>query len=148
MLQLFENMEASADIAPSCVICHKNENDLLQPLRRCSKCQTAQYCSRWCQKGDWKQHKRVCTSTASSRQGTTSPFGQHNPGFHAVNELFGFAYNTYLHKLSEKEAMVQLVDCFRMRVEDECNFAGILRGCYGERGPLLESIEFLDLAEK
>src|SRR5436190_8189952 len=35
-------------------------------LKRCAKCQTTLYCSRECQKADWKQHKRVCSSNPAS----------------------------------------------------------------------------------
>ena len=37
-----------------CVVCKSNEN-----LMRCSRCKTSFYCSRVCQKKDWKNHKLI-----------------------------------------------------------------------------------------
>ena len=39
-----------------CYCCKKSETN----LRKCTKCYTAQYCGKQCQKRDWKSHKKVC----------------------------------------------------------------------------------------
>ena len=52
---------ASTKICASCAIL---EVDPEKPLRPCSKCQTVRYCSRDCQKKDWKVHKKTCASAA------------------------------------------------------------------------------------
>ncbi|KAJ7336069.1 hypothetical protein OS493_013447 [Desmophyllum pertusum] len=45
----------------SCYICEK-EGD----VKRCSGCQHAYYCSRTCQRKDWRRHKRHCIPPQSS----------------------------------------------------------------------------------
>lgn len=55
--------------------------------------------------------------------------------------------DTDLHQLSEKDAFSQLIDCYRMRVEDDYNFAGDTRGLYNDENPLPDFRDFLDLAE-
>lgn len=58
------------------------------------------------------------------------------------------APDNYLHKFSEKDTYAQLIDCYRMRAEDDYKFAGDARGLYKEEDPLSDFQEFLDLAEK
>jgi len=47
-----------------CDNCSKHESDPEKPLKACSKCQSAHYCSRECQKADFKKHKKVCAEKA------------------------------------------------------------------------------------
>jgi splicing suppressor protein 51 len=128
------------------------QTDLPQPLKRCAKCQTTTYCSRECQKADWKAHKRICASQASSHQNASSSAGSstgaHNPGFNVMNGLLGLSNDDYLHKLSEKDVLIQLIDCFRMRMEDEYTFGANNFGIYGGESPVPVFKKFLDLAEK
>ncbi|KAK0262826.1 hypothetical protein B0A54_09062 [Friedmanniomyces endolithicus] len=42
-----------------CATCHETAGTDT-PLRRCANCQDAKYCSRACQRSDWKEHKLVC----------------------------------------------------------------------------------------
>ncbi|KAK1071125.1 hypothetical protein LTR74_003506 [Friedmanniomyces endolithicus] len=42
-----------------CATCHKTAGTDT-PLRRCANCQDAKYCSRACQRSDWKGHELVC----------------------------------------------------------------------------------------
>ena len=37
------------------------------PLRRCSQCEIAYYCSKTCQRGHWKQHKAACIAAVAAR---------------------------------------------------------------------------------
>lgn len=46
-----------------CTTCGKESTD---DLDRCSKCKTVYYCGRKCQKIDWKEHKRECTTSNQS----------------------------------------------------------------------------------
>ncbi|KAG9240118.1 hypothetical protein BJ878DRAFT_484137 [Calycina marina] len=48
---------------------------------------------------------------------------------------------------SEKEVFEQLIDCYRMRVEDEYVFCGDAGGIYSGEDPTDEFMEFLDQAE-
>ena len=56
--------------------------------------------------------------------------------------------DNYLHQFSEKDAFRQLIDCYRMRVEDDYVFSGDTRGLYNDDDPLTDFRDFLDLAEK
>ncbi|KAF7375842.1 putative MYND domain protein [Mycena sanguinolenta] len=48
------------DRPTTCWMCFKNNEELGRPMRRCSKCQTANYCSKECQTLSWPTHKAVC----------------------------------------------------------------------------------------
>ena len=37
------------------------------PLRRCSQCEIAYYCSKTCQRGHWKRHKAACIAAVAAR---------------------------------------------------------------------------------
>lgn len=37
------------------------------PLRRCSQCEIAYYCSKTCQKGHWKKHKDACIAAVAAK---------------------------------------------------------------------------------
>jgi len=70
------------------------------------------------------------TSSHQPSPTTSGPSaGGHNPGFGAVNSLLGLSNDDYLHKLPEKDVFIQLIDCFRMRMEDEYTFKGDNYGC-------------------
>ncbi|KAH8767719.1 hypothetical protein BGZ57DRAFT_923204 [Hyaloscypha finlandica] len=57
---------SSSSSAPisKCASCSALETDPEKPLKPCAKCQTVRYCSRDCQKKDWKLHKKICASAA------------------------------------------------------------------------------------
>ncbi|KAF8878364.1 hypothetical protein CPB84DRAFT_1688354, partial [Gymnopilus junonius] len=44
----------------NCMTCGK---DAQSDLKVCSGCKVAKYCSKQCQKEDWKNHKKECTIT-------------------------------------------------------------------------------------
>ncbi|KAJ9221556.1 hypothetical protein DTO027B5_2821 [Paecilomyces variotii] len=94
-----------------------------QTLKRCARCHITIYCSRECQKAHWKaDHKNRCIWGAIRN-------------------------NIYLDSLPEEDAMEQLIDVYRMRVEDDYKFRGDAHGLYGLEDPLDDFEEFLDLAE-
>ncbi|KAH7323255.1 hypothetical protein B0I35DRAFT_450352 [Stachybotrys elegans] len=86
-----------------CTTCKKPEGDV--SLKRCAKCHTTPYCSRECQKADWKQHRRTCG------QGISKPFTR-------------LGNDTWLHDRPEPDVYQLLIDSYRMRAEDEYNFEG------------------------
>ncbi|CAB9501496.1 expressed unknown protein [Seminavis robusta] len=42
--------------------------DEVERLQKCANCKSARYCSKECQKTDWKRHKKRCTFTKSLRK--------------------------------------------------------------------------------
>lgn len=127
--------------ARCCTACEEPETRMEKKLQLCSRCKTALYCSCDCQKSDWKQHKLVC----STPEGSTND--KHSRGFHAVNQMFGLQQDNFLHTLSEDDTYAQLIDCFRMRLEDTYVFGCDNIGIYGGEDPRPAFAEFLDLAE-
>ena len=49
----------------TCFLCQKQGRS--PPLRRCSQCEIAYYCSRTCQRGHWKQHKASCIAAVAAK---------------------------------------------------------------------------------
>lgn len=47
------------DDADQCATCGKAES-LVGRLKKCAVCHKTHYCSRECQKADWKKHKKIC----------------------------------------------------------------------------------------
>lgn len=128
----------------ACANCKKPQSELSIPLKRCAKCQNMQYCSRECQLADWKSHKKNCTALKAASGGQTN--------FNAMPKAMGDFFktlvsDTYLHSFSEAYAYQQLIDCYRMRLEDDSNFANDERGIYAGEDPKVDFRRFLDLAE-
>ncbi|KAJ7496284.1 hypothetical protein B0H11DRAFT_2000425 [Mycena galericulata] len=51
--------EEAAIAVYACSICNKTTDDR-NTLRRCARCKRVWYCSKECQKADWKTHKKYC----------------------------------------------------------------------------------------
>ena len=65
-------MADSTATEKQCENCKKKQSELSNPLKACAKCHTQAYCSRDCQKDDWKNHKKVCAgNNATSTPGAT-----------------------------------------------------------------------------
>ena len=46
---------------PVCENCKQSSDGSSKPFQRCSACRLTYYCSRNCQKLDWRHHKHVCS---------------------------------------------------------------------------------------
>lgn len=53
-------------------------HDMQKPVFRCSQCQWTYYCSRECQRADWKRHKEACRDAFQSRK-RVEQLKQENP---------------------------------------------------------------------
>lgn len=134
----------------TCEGCGKAEEDAEKAMKNCAKCQTTHYCSRECQKQDWKQHKKVCAANAANR---TSAIAAHQPSTARSNPSSQAATSQsqnfdcfvkkpftklhakhWLHDRSEKDTFKLLIDAYRLRVEDERNFSGETNAANGEAG--------------
>lgn len=138
--------EANDASSRICAKCNISQSELEKPLKRCAKCLSQSYCSRECQTADWKVHKKACTSANQKKPKPTTDFDVMPK--QAGNFFTSLVTDSYLHHFSEKDAYTQLIDCYRMRVEDDYKFAGDTRGLYNEEDPLPDFKHFLDLAEK
>lgn len=47
-----------------CHNCGKDKKEDGKELMKCSRCRIARYCSSECQRGDWKEHKKVCGTSS------------------------------------------------------------------------------------
>ncbi|KAL6701767.1 hypothetical protein J3F84DRAFT_15791 [Trichoderma pleuroticola] len=136
----------------TCNVCTKGPPEV--SIKRCAKCSTTPYCSRECQKADWKVHKKICgknqSANASSRAsnststGLSPPQGLDQP----ISKPFTRLDNgTWLHDRPEKDVYRLLVDAYRLRVEDTYTIEGeVMAGSLYDENPdgLGGFQEFLD----
>ncbi|GAB1309997.1 hypothetical protein MFIFM68171_00207 [Madurella fahalii] len=96
-----------------CTTCHKTPPEVT--LKHCAKCSVTFYCSRDCQKADWKAHKKVCGKDGPQPPMLSPPKGVDQ----GITEPFTRLDNgTWLHNRSEKDVYRLLLDAYRLRVED------------------------------
>ncbi|KAL8724271.1 MAG: hypothetical protein Q9166_008041 [cf. Caloplaca sp. 2 TL-2023] len=62
-----------------------------------------------------------------------------------LDNMFG---GSKLDKLTKKDCYIQLIDSYRLRVEDDYNFAHDNHGLYAGEDPKPEFAHFLNMAEK
>ncbi|KAL5587854.1 hypothetical protein FOVSG1_012990 [Fusarium oxysporum f. sp. vasinfectum] len=113
----------------ACTTCNKEEPAV--QLRRCAKCSTTPYCSRECQKADWKAHKKICGKQADSFANANV----HDPDEMSQSPKKGLEKSvpnpftrldngTYLHNRPEKDVYRLLIDTYRLRMDDMYNLEG------------------------
>lgn len=138
--------DASTSATRSCTKCQKTESEDLK-LKVCAKCKKAPYCTKECQKSDWKNHKKTCGNGARGTTSANEPGNINASSFKKVsregNTITGFncfelgsskmtpgslnldaAGGSWLHDMPEEQAFKMLIDSYRMRVEDEYVFCG------------------------
>ncbi|KAI1269969.1 putative MYND domain protein [Xylariaceae sp. FL1019] len=144
-------------MSETCNTCRKS----LPDLKQCAKCHTTYYCSRDCQKADWKTHKKICAKQAHDR--SNAPFSSHGQSAGStlsppkgldkpIAKPFTRLDNgTYLHDRPEVDVYRVLIDAYRMRIEDEYKFEGEAAedSIYGGRpDSLLGFTKFLNKAAR
>ncbi|KAK3305123.1 uncharacterized protein B0T15DRAFT_567174 [Chaetomium strumarium] len=107
----------------SCTVCLKSPPEVT--LKKCAKCSVTPYCSRDCQKADWKAHKKTCGKGSvplpTADTALSPPKGVEQPiaiPFTRLNE------GTWLHDRPEEDVYRLLIDAYRLRVEDDYTFDG------------------------
>ncbi len=84
LASLFESMgvrddDSSAAAVPGsndavkCAGCKHGSSTFDHPLKKCAGCAMVQYCSKECQKRDWKYHKLTCKKMAESAARAAAP---------------------------------------------------------------------------
>ncbi|KAL6868777.1 hypothetical protein ACO1O0_000095 [Amphichorda felina] len=167
-------------MSESCNMCHKPSSEV--NLKRCAKCRVTQYCSRDCQKADWKFHKKICvkqaggepapqqaggnlSSSAGALSSFTTPTGAASSGptpsgsapsdpphkglERTIDKPFTrLDQGTWLHDRPETDVYRLLIDTYRLRLEDNYIFEGVVEedSIYGEASNELAGFQrFLDL---
>ncbi|TFB01188.1 hypothetical protein CCMA1212_007030 [Trichoderma ghanense] len=93
-------------MAASCQNCSKTQPEVT--LKKCAKCQSTLYCSRDCQKADWKKHRKDCSKAQGARAPKRKPFTS-------------LSNKVWLHGRPEPETYELLIDAYRLRVWDDNN---------------------------
>ncbi|KAK1756547.1 hypothetical protein QBC47DRAFT_380138 [Echria macrotheca] len=108
-----------------CEKCKKSPPEV--SLKRCAKCQNTAYCSRECQKDDWKAHKKICgkpnpPSAAEAQASRLRPPKGLDAG--VPNPFTRLDSDTLLHDRSQDDVFRLLIDTYRLLVEDCHNIEG------------------------
>lgn len=121
------------------------------------------YCSRECQRADWKSHRKSYNLDHNG-----NPFTQPNAkgptlqDLHEIFKIFTFGGRTidtgnlfdspgkpgFLSGLSEHDALAAIIDSYRLRAEDEFNLQGDAGGLYADQDPLPDLKRLLGRGEK
>lgn len=133
----------------TCTTCSKNPSDS-SPLKFCAGCKATAYCSRECQRADWKTHKKTCSGASTnnpkpSNSSSSFPFQTHTIDPSTLQSTLA---GDDLHTMSPEALYGHLIDSYRMRVEDEYTFRGDATGVYAGDSPVPGFRRFLEKAQK
>lgn len=132
-------MADTTDPDDKCKACDKPAAEG-QTMKRCGRCKSVFYCSRDCQRADWKSYKTPCANqaqlNAESNADTTletqrgAPQGTNTPRASGALEVeiekpfHKLHAKTWLHDRPVKDVYKLLIDTYRMRMEDDYVFLG------------------------
>ncbi|KAF4822729.1 hypothetical protein CGCSCA5_v002456 [Colletotrichum siamense] len=125
--------------------CQKCKKDITDEGAECDRCDV-KYCSKSCQNLHWKNHKKSCARTRTANPSEPPRYTTYgwappssstawNPsrptpsrGLEApiVNAFTNLEKRTYLHNRPEKDVYEILIDCYRLRMEDDAKIVGIM----------------------
>lgn len=88
-------------LGPNCNKCKKGSTDEARKLQLCGGCRTVQYCSRDCQKADWKNHKTFCKHLAKAKGAGEAGSGSSNSSTVGALEY----YQTIAPNMPEAQAL-------------------------------------------
>ncbi|MCJ1393321.1 hypothetical protein MMC18_006193 [Xylographa bjoerkii] len=141
-------------ISPTCNTCAKSQASLPLPqsaVENATKRSTAPTSAR---KADWNTHKKICNQASAVPQ--AQPIFAMNSMIQMMtltggpdsNSFAKIGDGTYLDGLPEKDAFAQIIDSYRLRMEDEYKFRGDAGGLYAGENPLPDFRRYLNRAEK
>ncbi|KAJ5794180.1 hypothetical protein N7457_000779 [Penicillium paradoxum] len=128
-----------ADFTPSterkCHTCRKDET-ATDRLKHCARCMstTILYCSRECQKADYRVHKQTCTtktqSTAATEASVAETSIETSPKQKALQvnieqPFYQLEAGKWLCDRPEEDVYKLLIDAYRLRLDDDYKFGGI-----------------------
>jgi hypothetical protein len=86
-----------------CGGCKKDSSWFSAGMKSCAECRNATYCSRECQKVDWKQHKKSCGKGGETLSGqASSAISTGSSDLDTIDY-----YNTVAHMVPEAKALAE-----------------------------------------
>jgi splicing suppressor protein 51 len=138
-IRMAETRTTSSKQDSCCFTCKKTD----VKLKRCAKCSKTKYCSRDCQKANWKAHKKVCTQDAGTSPAVSRPIAPAaglpvgiarsiankqapvpGPGIFIDKPFTRLHNRTWLHARPRKEVYKLLIDAYRLRMEENYSLEG------------------------
>lgn len=104
-----------------CAVCDKTSN------QRCGRCRSIFYCSVDHQRQHWSQHKPNCGQQLTQQQ---QPQSQPSSSLPSGKPNFLDNPSWWTQAIPPQKQHEWLVDCYRMRLDDEYAYSGELRGLY------------------
>ncbi|KAK5656062.1 hypothetical protein OQA88_5201 [Cercophora sp. LCS_1] len=104
----------------TCIRCKRSQPNE-EELKRCEKCEVA-YCSTDCLKADKKKHQRRCGKGNPPPSDPGFGSGSSDPNDRPFTRL---DQGKYLHDRARDDVFRLLLDCYRLRVDDDNKFEGI-----------------------